>query len=207
MRKDRCQTRAIGGGCQPSPNSTNPDCVVMASSAATSLKGGAVRAIFYQKASQCSACNRVAVQGVVKRCYRPNGRSFRSFLLFDVLFEHRQWSAAHGQDAVTAAPEYGFTPIIPFQVIGKFFAQQATGNCFKIIHQCGWQHLGRQRQKQMRVIRLAVEFQHLTFPFRRRITADGLQPVQHGSSHALAAIFRDQNQMIVQIINTMMQGT
>ncbi|MHB1792297.1 MAG: uracil-DNA glycosylase family protein [Acidiferrobacteraceae bacterium] len=28
---------------------------------------------FYQKAPQCSACNRVAVQGVVKRRYRPQG--------------------------------------------------------------------------------------------------------------------------------------
>ena len=54
------------------------------------------------------------------------------------------------------------------------------------------------------MIRLTVEFQHFALPFCRRTPADGFQPVQHGAGHALAAVFRDQNQMIVQIINAMM---
>ena len=37
------------------------------------------------------------------------------------------------------------------------------------------------------MIRLAVEFLHLASPFRRRVTADGLQPIQHDAGHALAA--------------------
>ena len=51
------------------------------------------------------------------------------------------------------------------------------------------------------MIHLAVEFQHLAFPFCRRTPADGFQSVQHGAGHTPAAIFRDQNQMVVQVIN------
>ena len=136
-----------------------------------------------------------------------------AFLLFDivgrmahVLFEHGQWRTTHGEDAITATPEYGLAPVIPLQMVGKFLAQQATRDRFEIIHKGGWQHLGRQGQEPMDMIRFTVEFQHLALPFCRRVTAKGLQPVPHGAGHALAAIFRDQNQMIVPIINTLMPG-
>ena len=43
-----------------------------------------------------------------------------AFLLFDivgrmahVLFEHGQWRTTHGEDAITATPEYGLAPVIP----------------------------------------------------------------------------------------------
>ena len=52
------------------------------------------------------------------------------------------------------------------------------------------------------MIRFTVAFQNLAFPFRRRVERKGLQPVQYGAGHAFAAIFRDQNPRIVQVINT-----
>jgi hypothetical protein len=38
-----------------------------------------LKTVFYQDAPQCSACNRAAVQGVVKRRNRPKGRSKRDW--------------------------------------------------------------------------------------------------------------------------------
>ena len=58
----------------------------------------------------------------------------------------------------------------------------------------------------MDMIRFTVECPHFALLLCHCVAAKGLPPVPHGASHALAAIFRDQNQMIVPIINTLMPG-
>ena len=55
-------------------------------------------------------------------------------------------------------------------------------------------------------IRVTVECPHLALLLCHCVAAKGLPPVPHGASQARAAIFRDQNQMIAPIINTLMPG-
>ncbi|WP_244232724.1 hypothetical protein, partial [Methylacidiphilum caldifontis] len=55
--------------------------------------------------------NRAAIEVVVKRRYRPSGRSVRHVLSRDVLFQDCKRGTTHGDDAVAAAPEEGLLTI------------------------------------------------------------------------------------------------
>jgi len=81
----------------------------------------------------------------------------RRFLLFDVLLDDRQGSAAARDNAIRPGPEHRLAVDAP-EAFGKFLAQQARCCGFKVVDEAGQIEVRRQGDEQMDMIGLAVHF-------------------------------------------------
>lgn len=81
---------------------------------------------------------------------------------------------ADGQDALGPTQEYCLAPVKRFQVCVEFLAEQPAVDGLEVVQKGRTQHLGRERQKQIYMIRFCSELQHLTCSFFTRCTGRGL---------------------------------
>jgi putative transposase len=137
----------------------------------------------------------------VKAASRLWRELFRRGLLLDILLDDRERRAPARDDAIGPAPENRLA-VDMRKLFGEVAADEARGGRLEVVYEFRQVEIGRQIEKHVNVIRLAVELDQFATPILAPLRRDLPQPFENGLCDAFAPILGYDNQVIVQCINT-----
>jgi len=114
------------------------------------------------------------------------------FLIFDILFQDSDWSAANRGDKIRMCPQDRYSA---FQK-RKLLAKQKRTAALDSLHKFMSSQLRINFTKDMYVIGYYFNFKYFTSQFIGNLMKDFFQPSIHAIHKNLAAIFRTKNNMI-----------
>ena len=134
--------------------------------------------------------------------FRAQRELFGCRLPLDILFDDGQRRTSARNDTIGPAPEYRLA-IDVTELIGEVAADQARTGCLEVVHELRQVQAWRKRHQHMDMIGLAVEFDEFASPICAALRRDFAQPFEDRLGDALAPVFCDDNQVIVQCVNAM----
>jgi len=123
-------------------------------------------------------------------------------LVLDVAPDHIDRSTAAAAGEVAGRPESSVVGLYPDSRVAVL-AKQPAGNAFEAVHQGRYRDLRRVGHQKVDMVGLAVELHKARFKILADLGEDALQDREGRRGKYLASVFRQEDQMNMQVKNTM----